>query len=230
MPILTIPIIIAFVAGGAVVGFFWKWEDIQYVLKGKKVAVLGARSVGKTTLLTYMSKGILISRYKQTTRSEGVERRRYKQGELDIRLSKTKDVSGSKDAYNEWRDLFSKNDIILYLIRTDELLNENQEIEARAITDLGQIREWIQEFQSKKLFFIVGNHWDTDPEFENAKKNNRLGNYQDKFNALPVVKNIQLLAGGKSKVKVALGSLATETDADLLISHIFTQVIEEERK
>ena len=51
-----------------------------------------------------------------------------------------------------------------------------------------------------------------------------MGDYIDRFKALPIVKKMTQLAGGGAIVKVALGSLATENDADALIQTIFTQV------
>ena len=48
-----------------------------------------------------------------------------------------------------------------------------------------------------------------------------MGNYIDRFKALPVVKKMTLLAGGSATVKVALGSLATEKDSEILIKEIF---------
>lgn len=224
MPLPLIPIVIALavggVAGGAVAS---NWENITYALKGKKIAVLGARAVGKTTLLKYMEKGILIERYKQTLDKQEIERTRIKLGDLDIRLKKTDDVSGDKAAYGVWKKLFEEADLVLYVVRTDMLLKHDSSTEKRAEDDLKQIQFWIKECNSKKQFFIVGNHWDTDPDFENLTSS-QIGDYVDRFRLLPVVKKMTQLAGGAATVKVALGSLATEKDSDTLIATIFRQV------
>lgn len=224
MPLPLIPIVIALavggVAGGAVAS---NWENITYALTGKKIAVLGARGVGKTTLLKYMEKGILIEKYKQTLDKQEVERSRIKLGDLDIRLKKTDDISGSQDAYSVWKKLFEEADLVLYIVRTDMLLKHDSNTEERAEKDLRQIQGWIKECNSKKQFFIVGNHWDSDPDFKNLTPD-QIGNYVDRFRALPVVKRMTQLAGGAATVKVALGSLASEKDSDTLIAHIFRQV------
>jgi energy-coupling factor transporter ATP-binding protein EcfA2 len=224
MPLPLIPIVIALavggVAGGAVAS---NWENITYALKGKKIAVLGAREVGKTTLLKYMEKGILIERYKQTLDKQEIERTRIKLGDLDIRLKKTDDVSGDKAAYGVWKKLFEEADLVLYVIRTDMLLKHDSNTEKRAEDDLRQVQGWIKECDSKKQFFIVGNHWDSDPDFKNLTPD-QMGGYVDRFRALPVVKKMTQLAGGAATVKVALGSLATERDSDTLITAIFRQV------
>lgn len=224
MPLPLIPIFIALtvggVAGGAVAS---NWDNITYALKGKKIAVLGARAVGKTTLLKYMEKGILIEKYKQTLDKQEIERTRIKLGDLDIRLKKTDDVSGDKAAYGVWKKLFEESDLVLYIIRTDMLLKHDLSTEIRAEDDLRQIQGWIKECDSKKQFFIVGNHWDSDPDFKNLTPD-QMGNYVDCFRSLPVVKRMTQLAGGAATVKVALGSLATERDSDTLITAIFRQV------
>ena len=224
MPLPLIPIVIALAvgAGGGVV-VASNWENINYALKGKRIAVLGARAVGKTTLLKYMEKGILIERYIQTVDKKDIERTRLKLGDLDIRLKKTDDVSGDKAVYGQWMNLFKESDLILYIVRTDLLLNHDSFTEKRAEDDLQQIKEWIKGSNSKKQFFIVGNHWNTDPIYKNLTPDQK-GDYQDKFTSLPVVKRMTLLAGGSSTVKVVLGSLASEADADTLISTIFRQV------
>lgn len=224
MPLPLFPIVIAFtvggVAGGAVAS---NWENIMYEIEGKQIAVLGARAVGKTTLLKYMEKGILIERYKQTLDKQEIERKHIQLGNLDIKLKKTDDVSGSKDAYGVWKKLFEESDLILYIVRTDMLLKHDSKTEKRVEDDLRQIQDWIKECKSKKQFFIVGNHWDTDPGFKNLTPS-QMGDYVDRFRALPVVKKMTQLAGGTAKVKVALGSLATEKDSDTLITTIFRQV------
>lgn len=224
MPLPLIPIFIALavggVAGGAVAS---NWENITYALKGKRIAVLGARAVGKTTLLKYMEKGILIERYKQTLDKQEIERTRIKLGDLDIRLKKTDDVSGGKAAYGVWKKLFEEADLVLYVIRTDMLLKHDSSTEKRAEDDLRQVQGWIKECNSKKQFFIVGNHWDSDPDFKNLTPD-QMGDYLDRFRSLPVVKKMTQLAGGAATVKVALGSLATERDSDTLITAIFRQV------
>lgn len=221
-----IPIIIAcLLIGASAATIAWKWEDIEIALKGKKIAVLGARRVGKTTLLTYMSQGILIDTYVQTLKGQEVQRKRMKLGDLDIKLKKTNDISGSTDAYVKWKELFSESDLILYIVRTDQLLNRDSDTENRVDADLRQIQSWIK-VSDKKQFFIVGNHWDSDPDFKNLKPDN-LGDYADRFKALPVVRIMIQRAGGLSKVKVVLGSLKSKDKADRLITEIFEQVLKQ---
>lgn len=60
--LLPLPIFTDFIAAiGAKV--FHRWDDITCALQGKKVAVLGAKAVGKTNFLRYVERGILIEKY-----------------------------------------------------------------------------------------------------------------------------------------------------------------------
>jgi energy-coupling factor transporter ATP-binding protein EcfA2 len=223
MPLPLIPIFIALVIGASGATVVCKWDDIANALQGKNIAVLGARGVGKTTLLKYMEKGILIEKYIQTVDRAEIERTRIKIGDLDIRLNKTDDISGDAATYSKWKNLFDKSDLVFYIVRTDMLLKKDSLTEKRSEDDLKQIQGWIKESKTKKQFFIIGNHWSSDPIFKNLT-DDQIGNYVDQFRALPVVKKMTLLAGGVSTVKVALGSLATQKDADNLILTIFRQV------
>ena len=224
MPLPLIPIFIALAVGGVTGGAIASnWENITYALQGKNIAVLGARAVGKTTLLKYMEKGILIERYKQTVDKQAIERKHIQLGDLDIRINKTADVSGDKAAYGVWKKLFEDADVVLYIVRTDMLLKHDLSAEKRAEDDLKQIQGWIKECKSNKQFFIVGNHWDSDPDFKNLVPS-QIGDYVDRFRALPVVKKMTQLAGGAATVKFALGSLATENDSETLIATVFRQV------
>ncbi|CAD5923829.1 hypothetical protein L2E69_18085 [Planktothrix agardhii 1806] len=226
MPLPLVPIFIAFAVGAVVSGsVVSNWENIVYSLKGKKIAVLGAKRVGKTTLLKYMEKGILIERYEQTRNKDEIERTRIKLGDLDILIKKTDDVSGDEGTYGVWGKLFKEADLVLYIVRTDRLLAQDSATEKRSQNDLEQIKIWIKELGAteRKQFFIVGNHWDSDARFKNLTPDT-IGDYQHEFTSLPIVKKITQLAGGAAKVKVALGSLANEQDADNLIKEIFRQV------
>lgn len=164
-------------------------------------------------------------RYKQTLDKQEIQGKRIQLGDLDIRLKKTDDISGDKSAYGVWKKLFDEADLVLYIVRTDMLLKYDSNTEKRTEDDLKQVHSWLKEcnYKKQKQFFIVGNHWNSDPVFDNLTPD-QIGNYVDKFRTLPVVKKMTQLAGGGAKVKVALGSLATENHAETLIKEIFRQV------
>jgi len=220
--ILVLPIIISLAVGISGTAAYFKWDDIVGYLQGKQIAVLGARGVGKTTLLKYIEKG-MIAKHGQTIAKQEIESKHLKLGDIDIRLKKTEDVPGDTVAYGVWKKLFDESDLIFYVVRTDMLLKNDLATEKRSEDDLKQIQGWIKESKSKKQFFIIGNHWDSDPTFKNLTDETE-GNYSDRFRSLPIVKQMTQLAGGNASVKFALGSLANKKYADELILSIFQQV------
>lgn len=95
---MPIPIVVLIVAGiiVAVTGTtitVVKWDKILIALKGKRLAVLGARAVGKTHLVRFLTSGSIPSEYKQTVAPEKASSRRFSLKELDLRIKDTLDIS-----------------------------------------------------------------------------------------------------------------------------------------
>lgn len=97
---------------------YWKrdeikdlWESLIISLKGKRVAVLGERNVGKTVLLKFLASGEVPGEYIQTVLTEKVEQKRFAMGDLKLDLKETRDVSGGHDAIEEWKTLHDEADI-----------------------------------------------------------------------------------------------------------------------
>ena len=65
------------------------WESLIISLKGKRVAVLGERNVGKTVLLKFLTSGEVPDEYMQTVLTEKVEGKRFAMGDLKLDLKET---------------------------------------------------------------------------------------------------------------------------------------------
>jgi hypothetical protein len=221
---LTIIIVSAIFGGAGTATVVCKWEDILFALQGKRVAILGVRQIGKTTLFNYIEKGVWLEKYQATLLPQEIGRRKLKIGDLEIRLRKTRDVAGSDsaDLRAQWKEICDDSDIILYIVRTDLLLREDKDTQKRVESDVEHIGGWVSN--STKPFFIVGNHWNTDSEFESFICDKE-AKYFDRFTKLPVVSTLTQLAGGGSKIKIVLGSLSDPKSANQLIVEIFTQVL-----
>lgn len=205
-------------------------DAIIIAWKGKKLAVLGARGVGKTHLIEFLTTGSLPTEYKQTLVSEETSSRRFSLKdrfslkELNLNVKATLDLSGSKDAYGEWRKLHDEADIVLYLLRADRLIASDREVEDRTRKDIQQISGWLDARSSRPPhFFIIGTHCDLDPKFQSTAPG-KLGDYKDKFCQLPIVKELVDRAGGTQQAKIALGSMKTVEDTQLLVCQVFMQV------
>jgi hypothetical protein len=229
MALPLIPVVIAIVAaliGGAAV---LSWDEILIAWKGKKLAVLGARGVGKTQLISFLSTGSLPESYKQTIGTTKASGRRFQLKDLDLAFRETRDVSGSSDAYAEWKALCNESDIVFYLLRSDHLLgvgpdaDKKSSTEARVKRDLRHISEWLKVRSEKPRFFVIGTHSDRDPGYRRLNESNQ-GDYADKFMALPVMKELVQRGGGRSAVEVAVGSMQFKSDAETLVYSVFCQL------
>ena len=185
MPI-WIPIIIAalvLTAGGTAV---LNWRNILTSFRGKKFAILGARGVGKTHLLTFLTRGSIPGNYKQTLRPEKVPSNRFQLGKLDLKIKETRDLPGGHDEYAEWKTLSLEADVIFYLFRIDKLMEHDAKAEDRVRRDMKQIEGWLKE-RPQFPVFLIGTHGDlTNPDLTTIPAN-ALGDYRDRVHALPVI-------------------------------------------
>lgn len=224
MPLPLIPIVIGVVSLLAGTAITVKWDAIMVALRGKKLAVLGARGVGKTHLVKFLETGSIPAEYKQTVAPEKSASRRFQLHDLDLKVKSSLDVSGDKAAYGEWKELHDQADVIFYLLRADKLVAGDREVESRVRDDLKHIGGWLQTRVSRPRFFIIGTHCDLDAEFLRTPADN-FGGYVDSFRALPIVTELVSRGGGAQQVKVVLGSMKSNRDTEALVYQIFRQVI-----
>jgi energy-coupling factor transporter ATP-binding protein EcfA2 len=200
-----------------------KWDAIVVALKGKRLAVLGARGVGKTHLVKFLTTGSIPAEYKQTVAPEKASARRFQLNELDLKVKDTLDISGDKAAYAEWKELHDQADVVFYLLRADRLIAGDAAVEARVRDDLRHIGGWQEARSARPRFFIIGTHCDFDAEFKSTSSD-KIGDYVDKFQRLPIVTELVARAGGAQQAKVVLGSMQTVQDTEALVYQIFTWV------
>ena len=229
---LWIPIIIAVIALAATAATVLNWDEIVIRLKGKKIAMLGARGVGKTTLISFLTTGCISESYKsynksykQTIRPENAKGRRFSLRDLDLKIKDTRDLPGGPDAYAEWKELFDEADLVFYLLRIDKLVESDAEAENRVRRDMKQIEMWLKDQSSlPRLFFIIGTHGDlANPDLTTLPENEQ-GNYQDRIRALPIIQECVQRAGGGHNTKVVLGSMKSPRETEALVFGIFSQV------
>lgn len=209
----------------AIVGFgaYLAWDEIIIFFRGKRLAVLGARGVGKTHLVKFLTTGSIPTEYKQTVAPEKASSRRFQLKDLDLTVKETLDVSGDKAAYAEWKKLHDEADIVFYLLRADRLIAGDPNVETRVREDLRHISGWVEARNPRPSFFIIGTHCDLDAEFRSLSAD-KVGDYEDKFRRLPIVAELVARAGGTQQVRVSLGSMQTAQDTEVLVYQIFKQV------
>lgn len=223
MPLPVIFIVLAVVTALVGTTIAVKWNDIVIALQGKQLAVLGARAVGKTHLVKFLTSGSIPIEYKQTVAPEKTSSKRFFLKDLDLKVKDTLDLSGDKAAYAEWKELHDKADVVFYLLRADRLIAGDQLVESRVRNDLRHISEWLEARNPRPSFFIIGTHCDFDAEFQ-CTSTDKIGDYVDKFRQLPIVRELISRAGGAKQAKVVLGSMKTVEDTEALVYQVFMQV------
>lgn len=202
------------------------WDRIVIAFKGKKLAVLGERQVGKTTLIQFLTEGSIPTKYTQTVAPKPVSRKRFQLKDLQLSIKRGFDFGGSTDSYGEWKKQCQEADLILYLLRADRLLAGDATVEGRIRDDLKHIEGWLAEWRKKQKrplpFFIIGTHCDLNNDFV-VLTDDTVGAFHDKFRDLPIVRELVARGGGLQLVKVVLGSMESIDATQNLVYEIFKQ-------
>lgn len=183
-------VVIGLAAAVSGYAIYRNWRKIVRLFRGKKVAVLGKRGVGKSRLIEYLTNGTVhaTEKYKQTLAPVEAKGRKFDIRDLQLKLRETLEVPGSTDAYKVWKDLFDDSDLVFYLFRVDQIRKNDAEAVQRIVEDTKQIRQWIDEKKRDcPTVIIIGTFCDQDPEYMEQTPST-IGNYQDRFMKTDVIK------------------------------------------
>ncbi len=212
------------------------WEKIMTNLKGKQIAVLGERRVGKTHLITFLTTGEIPEKYDATVEQLKVERKHFKLEELKLRIKETADVAGDEVALHEWKSLCKRSDIILYLFRTDWFNNDNNKYKQldtinRLKRDTNSIVHFLKGRADKPLFFIVGTHTDMDQKCPSSNDPKFVQYHDDIVAKIRGETNLAVLIPNNQEVtSILVGSMKTLSDTQGLVIRLFGQIIQELEK
>ena len=199
---------------------------IARYMKGKKLAILGAQSVGKTSLITYLTEQSLPKRHEPTSFPKDVKGGRIEIKDLKLKIWRGKDLPGSPDDYGNWKKLVDEADIILYLVRIDDLMQENKSLyKYRVEQDMHQIRRWLKKRDSQEfLLFIVGTGCDlTDEDFTILSRPEQ-AEYKQKIRNTSVLSKLILISGGGNNVRFVLGSLKSKETSENLVYDLIGEI------
>jgi GTPase SAR1 family protein len=176
-------------------------------LTGKKIAILGPRAAGKTTLYDYLQDGTVATARSQTIAPTKRDALRHK--DLRLSIKKGRDVPGSDVHYPEWRRLFKKADIVFYVFDA-HLTRTELDYRERLSRDGRQLRKWGAD---KKVIYLVGTHRDKDPMAARCSA----ADYTDEILELDVIEALRARVRAKS---IAVGDLETDRSAGALIRRV----------
>lgn len=220
IPLLAIAAVaFATLVAGTVVAAL-NWENIMLALQGKRLAVLGERGVGKTSMISFLHTGSLPQKYQMTGGAKRVPQRRFKLKDLDIKLKEGRDLSGDTSAYGDWKNAVDQADFVFYLLRADKLHASNETLEKRAKSDLRHLSDWMERRPKQQPLFIVATHIDKITDYADITPEKHAA-YVDRFRQLPIVDELIGLGGGDMRVKLFLGSLKSTDTAEKLVYSMF---------
>ncbi|WP_054992954.1 GTPase domain-containing protein [Pseudomonas congelans] len=213
------------VAGAAAVAAvsvaYWKRDEVKDVwdsqiirLKGKRVAVLGERNVGKTVLLKFLANGEVPAEYMQTVLIEKIAGKRFAMGDLKLDLKETRDVPGGYDAIEEWKALHDEADIVLYLVNAQQV---NQQ---RIRRDLEKLESWSKSRTPRPKLVVIVTHMDLDPTYISTQESG-LGHFRDRFVKLNLDAGLSKLS---LRPPIILGSIVNREQAAKLVSTLIKTV------
>lgn len=194
-----------------------RWEAMIISINGKKIACLGPRRVGKTTLLRYMSTGEFIdSPYKQTILTEKVSNNLLRIGDKSLKLKKTRDVSGAPDDVNEWKKVYDESDLILYLVKGDSVDQAVIDGDFRKIADWEENARMSENNKRPPDLVVIVTHLDKDPMFLSTTPANQ-GDFKTDYVAKYLDIGISRL---NHRPHIILGSLADSKRTELLVDEL----------
>ncbi|RCK40217.1 GTPase domain-containing protein [Thalassospira xiamenensis] len=188
--------------------------------KGRSITILGPRGSGKTTISEFLRNGEIPESPSQTVRTTKHKLKEpLKIKELELKISEIEDLSGDKSEYTEWKESTKRNETIFYLMRTDLIIDGNEEYTKRILQDTKHINEWIEE--EKKELYIIGTYCDKIPNFHDEPHNENV-NFLDNVNKNPTIKKLISHFGGRKKAKINFGSLSSKDSCEDLVYNIFS--------
>ena len=210
--------------GSVVVVIAINWEAIVAAWSGKRLAIVGAETTGKTVLLRFLTGGIIPERYNPTRVAEQTNVKTFKLEQLKLVLKKTYDVPGVKLARDEWKSLVEDCDVLLYLVRADLLLSGDNDTAERLRNDAQLINTWLR--QKEKACFIIGTFADKISGYRDLDGEGlvALGN---KFSSNPtLIQAVSSLRTEHTKiVHVLIGSQEKVSDQQRLVMEILTALV-----
>lgn len=207
---------------GVVVG---NWSKIQNALNGKKIAVLGPREAGKTTLIKFLLQGKLSEEYVATSKPEKYSGKAYSLQDLELKIKDTTDVPGDIQSHDSWEQLYKEADLVLYLVDAKKLHDSDADYEKTVLTDMRHIGEWFDvRKENPPITFLVATHCDVISEYADQPENRR-SKFIDLFWKKPVLSKLINLGRGSKHIKCVAGSLRGKDETERLVGDILRQVI-----
>ncbi len=209
-------------------------------IRGHRVAVLGERGVGKTHLQTFLRTGEIPAVYEHTSGKPSLKpgqahlwsitRLHGRPNRSTIAIKRGRDVPGSAEAVEAWREVLCEASVLIYLFRADEIFMENEEHQNRVLDDARVISAIVQNEQlTLPGVALVGTHFDMVPGYRGPQNGTEFYPFHREIEDSPVIGDVRQMIGvcrdGERTGPPALvvGSMKDRTATEELAYRLFAQ-------
>lgn len=214
-----IPLLIGIGVGvAALIGttvYFWDdifdSEDDKKNWDGKRIAILGNREVGKSTLFNFLQHQEIDSnrKYEQTKSVRKIDRMEVKIDGASLKINTSYDVGGGVISHLTWLEQIKESDYIFYLLDANKVLNSDRAHISEIKKDMDAIQKAIVSDGSKKVF-LIANKSDLHAQYNT-------NGFEDKLISKPIIWETRLNLGGTNRCKLIIGSLSSTSEAKNLV-------------
>ena len=183
----------------------------MHKLAGKKVAILGAQQVGKTTLLLTLRDGKVPSRVSRTVDPARGGTFSLPVGDKKVDFEVPKDVPGNDDlAYSTWKEALNGADYVWYLFRADLAALHDPGTNRMVQDHLDVIKDTVIGSRNKKTkVILIGTFADLSPTY--------FTNLAEFRKAVASIESIKIGLVRIKNAKLVVGSLLKDKEATALI-------------
>lgn len=215
MPFPLIPVAILGVAtlvgGGLVVAL----PKLSKNLAGKRVAILGRQSVGKTTLLRTLRDGDAPDRALRTVDASLGGRFEMAIRTRTVEFDVPRDLPGNDSdlGFKHWKDAFCGADYVWYLFRADLVARGDVSALDGVKDHLDRFKDWMDSDKSvRPTVILIGTYADLVPDYE--------GDVARVEEAVRSVSAIKLGMVKLNHASLVIGSLLTDKESKKLIKSL----------
>ncbi len=173
---MPIPLIIwAIVAGTAVLigtTTYLNWDAIMNYFYGKRLAILGAKGTGKSTLVDFLTYGEFEDKKSGgKTSFRKTKSNVFKLNDLRFHIKEGIDITGSEDFVKDWKKNIIDSDYTFYMIDSSRVYNQDKEYITLIERHLSLIGTHYTNTNRKDKVCIICVFCDKIPDYENDSQN-----------------------------------------------------------
>lgn len=209
---MAVPVVVVAIAWGIAAiatagGIYLAVQRMVKILANKKLSILGAQRVGKTTLFQMFRSGKVTKKSSETVDAEPGTIFVLRISGKEIHVEIPRDVEGNDGAgFPEWRKAFDDAHFVLYLFRADQLLTGSQQNVALVKSHISMLQGWLAEKHGNPpRIVLVGTFADQLPGFPGKRDelNQLVGNHPVIKAGMVKLNNAGLVVGSLENTRVA---------------------------